>query len=67
MSGNRWMQHAAKKMKAKGTEGSFTRIAHEHGRSVPAEAQADKGKPGKIGKKARMAIAFEHAAKKRAA
>jgi hypothetical protein len=58
---SRWMQHAANKMKEEGTEGSFTRIAHEHGRSVPAEAQADKNKPGKIGKKARMAIAFEGA------
>ena len=45
-------------MKEKGTEGSFTRIAKAHGRSVPEEAQVDKSKPGKIGKKARMALAF---------
>ena len=61
MSGNRWMQHAANKMKEKGTEGSFTRIAKAHGRSVPEEAQVDKSKPGKIGKKARMSIAFASA------
>jgi hypothetical protein len=52
------MQGVAKEMKSKGTEGSFTRIANRHGRSVHAEAEADKHKPGKIGKKARMALVF---------
>jgi hypothetical protein len=46
-------------MKSKGTEGSFTRIAREHGRSVPEEARADEHKPGKIGKKARFALIAE--------
>lgn len=55
---SRWMQKAANSMKKKGTEGSFTRIAKSHGRSVSEEAQHDKHKPGKIGKKARMALAF---------
>lgn len=54
----RWMQGVKKEMKEKGTEGSFTRIAHSHGRSVPEEAEHDKHKPGKIGKKARMALVF---------
>ena len=62
---NRWMSHEASREKHAGTKGSFTRIAERHGRSVPAEAQADKNKPGKIGKKARMAIIFEHAEKAR--
>lgn len=55
---NRWMQKAANKMKEKGTEGSFTRIAKAHGRSTHEEAIHDEHKPGKIGKKARMALAF---------
>lgn len=65
MATNRFMQSANKEMKAKGTKGSFTRIAKEHGRSVPAEARADEHKPGKIGKKARMALVFEEAARNR--
>lgn len=56
---NRWMSKAGEKMKSKGTEGSFTRIAREHGRSVPEEARADEHKPGKIGKKARFALIAE--------
>lgn len=43
-------------MKKKGTQGSFTRIAKSHGRSVHAEAEADKHKAGKVGKKARFAL-----------
>ena len=58
---NRWMQHEAQREKHAGTKGSFTRIAHAHGRSVPEEAQHDKHKPGKIGQKARMALAFASA------
>lgn len=65
MATNRFMQVANERMKSRGTKGSFTRIAKEHGRSVPAEAQADKDKPGKIGKKARMALVFEEAARNR--
>ena len=60
-SKNRWMSHEAQREKRAGTKGSFTRIADAHGRSVPEEAQADKDKHGKIGKKARMALAFEGA------
>jgi hypothetical protein len=52
----KWMQKANKKMKEKGTKGSFTRIAHSHGRSVHAEAVADKHKGGKLGKKANFAL-----------
>jgi hypothetical protein len=60
-----WMQNASKRMKEKGTEGSFTRIAEEHGRTVHQEALADENAPGKVGKKARMALVFEEAAAKR--
>jgi hypothetical protein len=60
---NRWEQHEAQREKHAGTKGSFTRIAERHGRSVHAEAEADKHKPGKIGQKARMAEIFEKSRK----
>lgn len=52
----KWLQKATERMKKKGTEGSFTRIAKRHGRSVHAEAVADKHKGGKLGKKANFAL-----------
>lgn len=58
---NRWMQRESQREKHAGTKGSFTRIAEAHGHSVHEEAELDKHKSGKIGGKARMAIAFEHA------
>ena len=61
---NRWMQKESEREKHAGTKGSFRRIAERHGRSTHAEAEADKSKPGKIGKKARMALAFEGARRK---
>lgn len=51
-----WIKAATDRMKKKGTQGSFTRIAKSHGRSVHAEAEADKHKAGKVGKKARFAL-----------
>lgn len=62
---NRFMQAANKRMEEKGTKGSFTRIAKSKGHSVHQEALLDEHKPGKIGKKARMALVFEHAAANR--
>jgi hypothetical protein len=62
-SKNRWMQSESKREEKAGTKGSFTRIADAHGRSVHEEAEEDKDKAGKIGKKARMALAFEGARK----
>jgi hypothetical protein len=58
---NRWMQKEASREKHAGTKGSFTRIANAHGHSVHEEAELDKHKSGKVGKKARMALAFEGA------
>jgi hypothetical protein len=55
---SRWMSHEAEREKHAGTKGSFTRIAKSHGRSVHEEAEHDKHKKGKIGQKARMALAF---------
>lgn len=62
---NNWMKKEGQREKAAGTKGSFTRIAERHGRSVHAEAEADKHKSGKVGQKARMALVFGRAAKKR--
>lgn len=58
---NRWMSREASREKHAGTKGSFTRIAEGHGRTVHEEAVADEHKSGKVGKKARMALAFEKA------
>jgi hypothetical protein len=55
------MQNEAAREKHAGTKGSFTRIADAHGHSVHEEAELDKSKGGKVGKKARMALAFEGA------
>jgi hypothetical protein len=60
-----WMSNEGAREKRAGTKGSFTRIAERHGRSVHEEAEADKHKGGKVGKKALMALAFEKAAKNR--
>jgi hypothetical protein len=57
------MSNEANREKKAGTAGSFTRIADAHGRSVHEEAEEDKDKAGKIGKKARMALAFAGARK----
>ena len=62
---NRWMKQEGAREKEAGTKGSFTRIAESHGNTVREEAEEDKHKSGKIGKKARMAIMFENAAKNR--
>ena len=61
MADSHWMEKAAASMKRRGTAGSFSRIAKAHGRSTHAEAEHDKHKSGKIGAKARMALAFSKA------
>lgn len=60
---SRWMSKEAQREKSAGTKGSFTRIAHRKGHSVHEEAELDKHKSGKTGKKARMALAFAAARK----
>lgn len=59
-----WMQKAGEGMKEKGTKGSFTRLAKKKGESVSALAHDDASKPGKIGKKARFALAAEKVARR---
>ena len=52
----KWMQKAAERMKEKGTVGSFSRMAKEHGMSTQAFARKEKHAGGKIGKKANFAL-----------
>lgn len=51
-----WMEHAEKKMEAKGTKGSFTKAAHKAGKSVPAFARKEKHAGGAMGKKDNFAL-----------
>jgi hypothetical protein len=53
----KWMQKAKDKMEAKGTVGSFTRLAKKAGKSVQEFAREKKGAGGKLGKKANFALA----------
>jgi hypothetical protein len=53
----KWMQKAAERMKKKGTVGSFTRMAKRAGKGVQEYAHMKASAPGKVGKKARFALA----------
>jgi len=52
----KWLQSAAASMKARGTEGSLTRIAKEHGESAMEFAREHYHDSGAVGKKARFAV-----------
>jgi hypothetical protein len=58
MSKKHWMQSAVKH------PGSFTRAAKAHGMSVHAYAEKEKHAPGKLGRRARLALTFEKEAHK---
>jgi hypothetical protein len=62
--GEKWMQKASERMKEKGTVGSFTRAAKKAGKSVGEFAQEKSHAPGKMGKKARFALAARKAVHK---
>jgi hypothetical protein len=55
-SKSRWMQKATDKMKAKGTEGSETRLAHAAGESPMGWAREHYHDSGVNGRKARFAV-----------
>jgi hypothetical protein len=59
----KWMQEAAKKMKAKGTEGSFTREAKAHGKSVGEFANEVLKEDSEYSTKMKRKAAFAKAAK----
>jgi hypothetical protein len=65
MAAKRWMQGVKSEMKRKGTEGSFSRSAHHAGMSTSAFAQKHKHSSGLVGKRARLALAFASARRKK--
>jgi hypothetical protein len=48
-------------MKRRGTEGVFSGAAHRAGKSTHEFAEEHKHSSGKVGKRARLALAFESA------
>lgn len=61
----KWMQKVSAGIKKRGTEGSFTASAKKAGKSVAEYAQEKKSSSGKIGKRARLALAFRKASRNR--
>lgn len=61
MATNRWMGAVKESMKRKGTEGVFSSAAHRAGKSTHQFAEEHKHSSGKIGKRARLALAFASA------
>jgi hypothetical protein len=59
-----WMSREASREKHAGTSGSFKRAAERKGISTSELAHEDAHKSGKMGAKARMALAFAKARKK---
>ena len=57
----RWMQGAASGIKKRGTEGVFKAAAQRAGMSTRAYAEKKKHASGKVGARARLALAFMHA------
>jgi hypothetical protein len=57
----RWMQHVASGIKRRGTEGVFSGAAHRAGKSTSEFAREHAHSSGKIGKRARLALAFAKA------
>jgi len=57
----RWMQGVKSGMKRRGTEGVFSSAAHRAGESTHQFAEEHKHSSGKIGKRARLALAFASA------
>lgn len=58
---NRWMQKVSSGIKHRGTEGVFSSAAHRAGKSTHAFAEEHKHSSGKVGKRARLALAFASA------
>ncbi len=58
---NRWMQKVSSGIKRRGTEGVFSGAAHRAGKSTHEFAEEHKSSAGKIGKRARLALAFSKA------
>ena len=61
----RWMGKVKSEMKRKGTEGVFSADAKRHGESTHTFAIEKEHSKGKVGHRARLALAFEKSAKHR--
>jgi hypothetical protein len=61
MAGERWMQPVSKGIKKAGHEGVFRAAAHRAGKSTHEFAEEHKHSKGKVGKRARLALAFASA------
>jgi hypothetical protein len=61
----KWMQKASEEMEKKGTKGSFTRSAKRAGESVGKYAEEKKHAKGKLGRRARFALAARKASRGR--
>lgn len=57
----RWMQKVSSEIKHSGTKGVFKAAAHRAGESTHEFAEKHKHSEGKIGKRARLALAFAKA------
>ena len=56
-----WMQDVSQGIKKRGTKGVFKAAAEHAGKSTHEFAEEKKHSKGKIGKRARLALAFESA------
>ena len=63
MASKNWMQAESKREKHAGTKGSFSAAASRHGMSTGAYARKEEHASGKVGRRARMALAFASARK----
>lgn len=57
----KWMQSVASGIKSRGTKGVFKKAAERAGKSTHEYAEEKKHSSGKIGKRARLALAFASA------
>ena len=57
----RWMQKVSSGIKRRGTEGVFSAAAKRAGKSTHEFAEEHKHSSGKVGKRARLALAFASA------
>ena len=58
---SRWMQKVNKGIEKRGTKGVFSSAAAKAGKSTHEFAEEKKHSSGKVGKRARLALAFESA------
>ena len=63
MMANRWMQKVSNKIESSGHKGVFREAAHRAGKSTHEFAEEHKHSEGKVGKRARLALAFAKARK----